>query len=388
MAPSVASLDPGKQLGALSNGTPNWSADPRLQQRLALLNTTGRHITNLTFVNGTTYVDVDEDAVSPGFAIVLMYLLLLLILGAQTGLVVWKKKHKRSYELVTLLGLWMMPAIFSLHLKFWRFLLVWGAFSGVSLHLLYLCAGKKKVDQRTPRKVYTFFLAAYQVAWTLGVAGYILLILDLFGIGLLLAAIGLPPGTSFVLLWYGLYFGILGRDCAEVMADQMAAGLNGRLSSTAHACGICAGELKDYSHLGESAEGAEPVRQLSCKHSFHELCVRGWTIVGKKDVCPVCNEKVDLRHLYSDRPWETQNLSWLQMLDAIRYMVVYNPMIFLVFSLFAHLAPHHTIHRHIALATGLAGAPPGAAGAAGSAAAAAMMAGAAGVPPAAATRAF
>ena len=50
-----------------------------------------------------------------------------------------------------------------------------------------------------------------------------------------------------------LYFGIRGRDCAEVMADQMAAGLNGRLTSTAHACGICAGELKDYSHLGESA---------------------------------------------------------------------------------------------------------------------------------------
>lgn len=35
----------------------------------------------------------------------------------------------------------------------------------------------------------------------------------------------------------------------------------------------------------------------------------------------------------------------LQMLDAIRYMVVYNPLIFLVFSLLAHLAPHHTVHR-------------------------------------------
>jgi hypothetical protein len=51
--------------------------------------------------------------------------------------------------------------------------------------------------------VYTFFLAVYQVAWTLGVAGYVLLILDIFGVGLLLAAIGLPQGTSFVLLWYG-----------------------------------------------------------------------------------------------------------------------------------------------------------------------------------------
>jgi len=35
------------------------------------------------------------------------------------------------------------------------------------------------------------------------------------------------------------------------------------------------------------------------------------------------------------------------MLDAIRYMVVYNPIIFLVFSLLAHLAPHHTVHRWV-----------------------------------------
>jgi RING finger protein 121 len=54
----------------------------------------------------------------------------------------------------------------------------------------------------------------------------------------------------------------------------------------------------------------EPVRQLACKHCFHELCIRGWTIVGKKDVCPVCLEKVDMRDLYADKPWETQNLSW------------------------------------------------------------------------------
>lgn len=54
----------------------------------------------------------------------------------------------------------------------------------------------------------------------------------------------------------------------------------------------------------------EPVRQLNCKHCFHDLCIRGWTIVGKKDVCPVCLEKVDMKDLCSDKPWETQNLSW------------------------------------------------------------------------------
>ena len=38
---------------------------------------------------------------------------------------------------------------------------------------------------------------------------------------------------------------------------------------------------------------------------------KGWCRdAGKKDVCPVCMEKVDLRELYRDRPWETSNLTW------------------------------------------------------------------------------
>ena len=55
--------------------------------------------------------------------------------------------------------------------------------------------------------------------------------------------------------------------------------------------------------------------------------MRGWCVVGKKDTCPACREKVDLRAVFSGRPWETRNLSWLQMLDMVRYLVVWNPLI-------------------------------------------------------------
>ena len=50
--------------------------------------------------------------------------------------------------------------------------------------------------------------------------------------------------------------------------------------------------------------------QLTCKHLFHTSCIRGWTLVGKKDSCPVCMEKVDLRSVFADRPWDTRNLNW------------------------------------------------------------------------------
>ena len=68
--------------------------------------------------------------------------------------------------------------------------------------------------------------------------------------------------------------------------------------------------VQDNSHLGEPLANNEKSVQLTCKHLFHDQCIRGWTLVGKKDTCPVCLEKVDLRTLYADRPWDTRNLTW------------------------------------------------------------------------------
>jgi hypothetical protein len=39
----------------------------------------------------------------------------------------------------------------------------------------------------------------------------------------------------------------------------------------------------------------ENTYRLSCGHEFHEFCIRGWCIVGKKQTCPYCHEKVDLK---------------------------------------------------------------------------------------------
>ncbi len=71
--------------------------------------------------------------------------------------------------------------------------------------------------------MYTWFLAAYKVSVAVGMTGYVMLICEIFGLGVLLDLL-LPKGTSILLIWYGLYFGVLGRDCAEVAADQMVRG--------------------------------------------------------------------------------------------------------------------------------------------------------------------
>ena len=109
-----------------------------------------------------------------------------------------------------------------------------------------------------------------------------------------------------------------------------------KLSVNPHICALCSKDLQDNSHLG-GEKPLEPTIQLPCKHLFHELCIKGWTMVGKKDTCPVCMEKTDLKALYADRPWEARNLQWNGMLDFVRYMVVWVPIIVTSLNLFLHL---------------------------------------------------
>ena len=69
-------------------------------------------------------------------------------------------------------------------------------------------------------QVYSYFLGIYKVSVGVGIAGYALLVLEFCGIGAFLRP-AVAPTACLMLLWYGLYFGVLGRDCAEVAADRM-----------------------------------------------------------------------------------------------------------------------------------------------------------------------
>eukprot|EP00069_Balaena_mysticetus_P000628 bmy_03660T0 len=62
-------------------------------------------------------------------------------------------------------------------------------------------------------------------------------------------------------------------------------------------CAVCGQQI----FVDVSEEGIiENTYRLSCNHVFHEFCIRGWCIVGKKQTCPYCKEKVDLKRMFSN----------------------------------------------------------------------------------------
>lgn len=73
------------------------------------------------------------------------------------------------------------------------------------------------------RLVYKWFLLVYKVSYGIGIVGYFVIMCTLFGLNVLLM---IKPQTSMdfglLMLFYGLYLGVVGRDFAEVCADKMA----------------------------------------------------------------------------------------------------------------------------------------------------------------------
>ncbi|KAK2184828.1 hypothetical protein NP493_251g02049 [Ridgeia piscesae] len=260
-----------------------------------------------------------------------MVLILLATLAvAQLVLVQWKQRHFKSYQVATLMGMWLVPIVLCLKFHWWRFIIIWSIFSVITAFIAFR-ATRKPLSGSTPRLVYKWFLMLYKMSYTIGLIGYFTIMLTLFGLNVLfLIKPQVAMDFGLLLLFYGLYFGVVSRDFAEVCADKMAShigyytssGLPGRKLDP-NICSVCGNRIIVYE---DEDEVVEKTYKLSCDHVFHEFCIRGWCIVGKRQTCPYCKEKVDLKRMFPS-PWDRPHVLYGNLLDWIRYLVAWQPVI-------------------------------------------------------------
>ena len=215
--------------------------------------------------------------------------LFMLMIVAQMLLVYWKKKRYRSYQQVTLFGLWLIPFLFAEFLHFYKLLACWLTWTAGSSYIMYK-ATRRPVPDKTPRLVYSFFFYSFRVCYSAGLCGYLLILLDFFQLPQVLGLADRIAYYGGLLFFFGLYFGVLSRDCSEMCTDRMAAtmgyGKKGHMPNRRYDPTVCllCGDALNYDwalmnsavqpqHI-DAATIAERTVSLSCGHAFHDFCIR------------------------------------------------------------------------------------------------------------------
>lgn len=147
----------------------------------------------------------------------------------QGMLILWKRRHGRSYDTVSLILLWLLPLLLSLRNGFIRFPIVWSIFSAINGYLCRLALARRILPStpryRTlcavywlrPRLVYVFYRGLFQFTLALATIGY-----TLFLGNVLVFPSAAAIDWSICLMFYGLYFGVLGRDLMDFASGRMA----------------------------------------------------------------------------------------------------------------------------------------------------------------------
>ena len=81
------------------------------------------------------------------------------------------------------------------------------------------------------RLIYRWFYNVHRVTYALGIIGYLIIMCTFLGLNLMfLIAPDTAMGAGMTVLFYGLYYGVLGRDGAEFCTDRIAAKMGVRNS--------------------------------------------------------------------------------------------------------------------------------------------------------------
>ncbi|KAJ2157056.1 hypothetical protein GGF46_004770 [Coemansia sp. RSA 552] len=266
-----------------------------------------------------------------------MFLIFVAVLAALPATVrFWRRRHMMSYRLVSIGSICLIPPYFAVGSAYYRFVVIWLVYAVANTYVLYL-ATREPLYPRTPRRVYQWFAVTNKASYGVFVVGMVL-----FALCFLNVIPGLTSTESFLeasmtILFYGLYFGLVSRDLVNLCTEKMAATLGYASAGglpTKHlaqgVCCICNGELSQ-ADAAAAERPAEPTDRLSCGHEFHATCIRGWCVVGKKDVCPFCREKVDLA-MFKQNPWDRQELFYVSALEYMRFFVSWQPLTLLALA--------------------------------------------------------
>uniref|UniRef100_A0A8C8AJD1 Ring finger protein 175 n=1 Tax=Otus sunia TaxID=257818 RepID=A0A8C8AJD1_9STRI len=240
----------------------------------------------------------------------------LLYLCHHQDVITLKQMSQFCQQLVTLLQMWVVLLYFTTRLYCYiTFKAICKPLSGRTIQYVLFC----------------WFLLIYKLSYAIGIVGYLTITDLIYSLSSTLLwfydRIKSDDSMDFAvtLLFYRLYYGVMGRDFAEMCSDYMVSttgfySISGipTTNFSNDICTIC--RQKIFVDINE--EGIiQNTYQLSCNHVFYESCICGWCIVvGKNQTFPYCPDKVNLKRML-------KHVLYGQLLDWLCYLVVWQPVV-------------------------------------------------------------
>mmetsp|Transcript_11899 Transcript_11899/g.36262 ORF Transcript_11899/g.36262 Transcript_11899/m.36262 type:complete len:304 (+) Transcript_11899:123-1034(+) len=258
------------------------------------------------------------------------------------GLFVWSRMHYKSFQMLQFGGLLLMPLLINMLGEMWKFVLLWTIYVAMAAYIIRL-AFQRPVLEHTPKRVYMFFAVVHQLCSSLFTAGILMTMVktEFF------------MNLSVQLICLATYFGVVNRDATSIASERMkpakaiGEGMKRSRYISANSCAICSMQLKDMEggssggkkvpednltkdkSKDQASKGDAATVTLPCRHSFHGYCIRGWTIVGKRNICPACGEKVDMMEFVKYKPWMATSYIYAFFLAFVRFLFVWFPLVFI-----------------------------------------------------------
>ncbi|KAJ1549849.1 hypothetical protein HK405_002116, partial [Cladochytrium tenue] len=104
------------------------------------------------------------------------------LVGSQLLLLYWRRAHARSFQLASLLGLWVVPPAIGLSAGNYRYVVVWLLFSAVNAFVVRRALFEVPMQSSTPRLVYKWYSHVYNVSVAVGLLGYFTVAVTFFHI--------------------------------------------------------------------------------------------------------------------------------------------------------------------------------------------------------------
>lgn len=228
----------------------------------------------------------------------------------QTFFAAWKRVHRKSHDVCVFLILLLFPPGFFLYIRSYSLPFCWLLFSGfMALNALKVLRGP--LGKNVMRDIYGVFRTLFIVS-NLGIfVGQALTFVCFY------VRVQYLGYTLSILLFF-LYFGLLSREVIFFLSETVAVstgfyskeGVPGKGNNNS-LCMICT----------KAFDSKERIHTLVCTHSFHEDCIKGWCLLGKKPFCPYCKRTIESSSLPPEL-WHKTETWFYPLINTLRSFIV------------------------------------------------------------------